>query len=94
MIHQLYTRVNALQARARLYYQLKLPWCLLQTWQLKGLGNLFIAEELNTVAIHRIDGVAVLSRYCWHVDGEVFVHYQQLWHVRSSPVDTFSDFVF
>jgi hypothetical protein len=61
---------------------------------MKGLGNLFIAEELRIVPIHRIDGVVVLSGYYWHVDGEVFVHYRQLWHVCSSPDDTFSDFVF
>jgi hypothetical protein len=46
------------------------------------------------VAIHRIDGVAVLSGYCWHVDGEVFIRYQQLWNVYNSPDDTLSDFVF
>jgi hypothetical protein len=42
------------------------------------------------VAIHRIDDAAALSRYYWHVDGEVFVRYRH-WHVCSSPDDTFSD---
>jgi hypothetical protein len=46
------------------------------------------------VAIHRTDGVAALSGYCWHVDRKVFVRYRKLWHVCSSPDDTFSDFVF
>jgi hypothetical protein len=46
------------------------------------------------VSIHRIDGVASLSRYCWHVDREVFVRYRKLSHVCSNPDDTFSDFVF
>jgi hypothetical protein len=46
------------------------------------------------VAIRHIVGVAALSGYRWHVDREVFIRYRQLWHVCSSPDDTFSDFVF
>jgi hypothetical protein len=46
------------------------------------------------VAIHCIGDAAVLSGYCWHMDGEVFVRYRKLLNVCSSPDDTFSDFVF
>jgi hypothetical protein len=45
------------------------------------------------VAIQLTDGLAALSRHCWHVDREVFVHYWKLWHVYHRIDDTFSDLV-
>jgi hypothetical protein len=46
------------------------------------------------VAIHLTDGVAALSGHYWHVDHEVFVRYQKLWHVYYKIDETFSDLVF
>jgi hypothetical protein len=36
MIPPLYTRVDAHKSKARLYYQLKFPWCLLRIWLTEG----------------------------------------------------------
>jgi hypothetical protein len=55
MLPQLYTRVDAHRARARLYYQLKMPWCFLWIWPAEGSWYLFIAAELNigSYPLHR-----------------------------------------